>query len=215
MSQSWSAEWSAALTVSILWVAGSLLAFMAWSLSEDVRFGYIIVEAILGVWLPIALWALVPILALGQFIRLLILGDFKHAPKWSVPPIVAALILVGGANAGDDLRFEFYNATYRRVVADATAGRCSTEDRKRWHVDIDSMDCTSPVTVIFVWGGFGSFWYGIVYDAADQIMKAASDRSMVWRNRETGSLLSCSRASKAMGNHFYLASGNYTSDSCG
>jgi hypothetical protein len=217
MRQSQSVVQTAALVVSFLWLVGSLLGILAWSFFDVVRFGYAILEAILGTWLPVAIWLLVPAFSLGQFIRLLILRDVKFALKWSVPAIVAACIFIDGADAGEYLRFEFYKATSQRVVADAAAGRCSTEDRKRWHADIDDIDCTNPVTAIFAWGGFGSSWYGVIYDATDQIVKAAPDRPMAWKHREIGSLLSCSGAGKALGNHFYLAGGNYTSgtNECG
>jgi len=65
------------------------------------------------------------------------------------------------------------------------------------------------ITVIFVWGGFGSIWHGVIYDAADEIAKPPKGRSETWRKREIGELLACSGVRFSLSDHYYRAGGNY------
>jgi hypothetical protein len=205
-----------ALTVSVLWLAGSVIAVLAWCFFDGVRIGYALMCVTFGSWMVVAMWALVPFLSFVQVVRRSLGGNAKHALAWSALPVAAMLIFFYGADAGEILRFQVNRHAYQRVVADAAAGRCSEADRKQWRVDIDAIECSVPVLIVFIWGGFGSIWNGVVYDAADQIAEPASKRSRFWKQRDSGSLLSCSGASMDLGNHFYLAGGFYSdAEECG
>ena len=61
----------------------------------------------------------------------------------------------------------------------------------------------------FFWGGFLSVWHGVVYDATDQIILAPSKRSAAWQATKTGGLLGCSGTDRPLGDHYYLASGDF------
>lgn len=183
---------------------------MTSSFSDVLRLGYVIAQVLLGRWLLLFVWALTPTMSLVWAVRLALTGRFKRALGWCLLPVAAAFLFFTGASDGEILRFQLEKPAYLRVVADAAAGKCSTEDRKRWQVQIDALDCTDPITIIFIWGGFGSTWNGVVYDAADQIVKRPPERSAIWRCRDIGKLLSSSGASRALGGHFYLAGGDYS-----
>jgi len=63
--------------------------------------------------------------------------------------------------------------------------------------------------VNFFWGGFLSVWHGVVYDATDQIILAPSKRSAAWQATKTGGLLGCSGTDRPLGDHYYLARGDF------
>jgi hypothetical protein len=202
----------AAVAIPLLWLIGSIVAVLMSSFSDLLRLSIVLTQVFLGEWLLLAVWAVVPAISLVWAVRLALAGRVKHALGWSILPVAAILIYFDGAAAGDNLRFQVEKPAYQRVVADAAAGKCSMEDRKRWQVQIDAIDCTDPITIIFIWGGFGSIWNGVVYDAADEIVKPPPERSAIWKCRDIGKLLSWSGASQALGGHFYLAGGDYSSD---
>ena len=82
-------------------------------------------------------------------------------------------------------------------------------DANRHGDAIDGIDCHDPVIVIFPWGGFGSIWHGVVYDASDEIAKPPQDRSAGWKATPIGKQLSCTGAKLSLGDHYYRASGDY------
>jgi hypothetical protein len=98
---------------------------------------------------------------------------------------------------------------YDAVVESARQGHCSSNDIRSWSAQVDGAFCSGSVTIIFLWGGFISSWQGVVYDASDEIAKPYCKRSAAWRFRDIGSRLSYSVARRSLGNHYYLAGGNY------
>ena len=202
---------TAVIVASVVWLAVTLIAVSAVRVSDSIGLTYVIAEAFFGRWTLIAFWALVPIITLGWALREIFRGKIRYAIAWCVLPISAALIFFSGPAVIDNMRFQFNKSAYQRVVGDALAGKCTNNERRFWKVDVDAIDCKAPITIVFIWSGLGSGWNGIVYDAADQIVKPSRERSEFWRDRYVGNLLSCSRVIKALGRHFYFAGGHYTS----
>jgi hypothetical protein len=170
-----------------------------------------------GIWLALALWAALPATAALLAIKRLSERRYQAAAGWLTVPAAAVFLWCFATGLGDMARFRLNKGAYDNVIADARMGKCSMEDIKRWGIPIDGIECHDPITVIFVWGGFVSIWNGVVYDAGDEIIKAPQDRSTGWKKRAIGSLLSCSGAKTALGDHYYRAGGSYTSgsDECG
>ncbi|HVJ52589.1 MAG TPA: hypothetical protein VM689_09020 [Aliidongia sp.] len=139
--------------------------------------------------------------------KLFLAGRTVNALGRLVVPFAAAATYFFGLSIGDTVRFQFDRARYDQVVSDASHGKCPPDDVNHWPVAIDSVDCKAPVTIIFAWGGFGSSWYGVVYDEADEIIKPARERSIEWKHRPIGVQLSCSGTSTSLGGHYYLAGG--------
>jgi len=160
---------------------------------------------------PVALvlWALVPVSALALAIRVSLARQFRYAGFLLMVPIASVLLYHVPEDVGEILRFRLNKATYDMIVESARHGHCSPDEILRWNVTIDMASCSGPVTIIFLWGGFLSSWHGVVYDANDDIAKPYCQRSAIWRSRTIGSLLSYSGARSSLGNHFYLAGGNY------
>jgi hypothetical protein len=162
-----------------------------------------------GIWPAIAIWALLPttgfLLALTRIHR----RCYRSAIAWLTVPAAGVLLFFFGLDASGFARFRVTKASYDQVIADARMGKCATEDRRRWNVAIDVIDCDDPVIVVFIWDGLGSLWHGVVYDATDEISKPPQDRSTAWKSRPIGDLLSCSGARMAYGDHYYRAGGSY------
>lgn len=197
----------------LAWVAASLIvpALPIWDTIFIVAVGLSVLVSG-GLWLAIGAWALCPVGATALAITRLVRGHSRSAMIWSAVPIAGVLIAAAPTAVGDIVKFTWNKTAYDRVVADAKAGKCSSGDRKRWDVAIDYLDCSDPVTIIFVWGGFVSSWHGIVYDASDEIAKLYDERPKAWRCREIGALLKYSGAKRPLGGHYYRAGGSYTSD---
>lgn len=168
-----------------------------------------------GVWFAVFLWTIVPAIAIFLAINRIVTRQYRSAAGWLMVPAAGVLVYFLGTDVGDIIRFRLNKASYDRIASDAIAGKCAQDGHVYRSVAIDAIDC-HPVTIIFPWGGFLSIWHGVVYDAEDQIIKPARDRSAAWKNREIGALLSCSGADLTLGDHYYRASGDYTSgtDDC-
>jgi hypothetical protein len=162
------------------------------------------------IWPALAVWIAAPIAAFVMGIQRLRARRYYHAGAWLMVPAAVIALFFYGSVAGAMAGFWLNKAAYDRVVSDAAAGRCSSEDRQHWNVAIDAFSCDEPLIVVFVWDGFLSSWNGVVYDAADQISKSPRERSKTWNDREVGKLLSCSRAWLALGGHYYRAGGDYS-----
>jgi hypothetical protein len=168
-----------------------------------------------GGWsLPLGLWAIVPAVAVLRAARRLFERRYGSALGWFGVPLAGVVLFFLATDIGDAVRFRLNKASYDRIVAEAQADKCSKEMEGRR--DVDGIDC-DPITVIFGWGGFGPIWHGIVYDAGDEIMKPPQERSVAWKNRPIGNLLSCSGATRAFGGHYYRAGGSYAGgdNACG
>jgi hypothetical protein len=164
-----------------------------------------------AVWLAVIAWAVVPAIALIVALKRFARRQYRYGVAWLMVPVSLLPMYLLGTIAGDTARFWFNKSQYDRVVADATRGNCSPKDQRSWQPTIDAIDCGNPVTIVFLWGGFLSSWHGVVYDAGDEIVKPAKQRSAQWKSREIGELLSCSRADLRFGSHYYRAGGSYTS----
>jgi hypothetical protein len=197
--------------MSAIWLAGSLAAVLLWCFSDFGRLGFAFAQAVIGCRPIVLVWSIVPALAIVGGLRAVMTGHVWQAASCSAVPILGLLIYYHGGFVGETLRFQINKAAYQRVVSDADAGKCSAKDRARWHVDIDAIDCEAPIAIIFVWGGFGPFWHGIVYDAADEMARSAPARSGTWKQRPVGGMLSCTDARRSLGGHYYLAGGVYHS----
>ena len=221
ISSSWQAASEPARILSVglarFWFISTLIGTYLWSFSDTGRFFIVFSTMALNPWVVISLWAIAPVLALIWAVRLLLGRQVRRALVWLSLPVVGMFVYFVGAPVGEALRFYVTRAAYERAVADAIVGKCSLDDRKRWNVPVDAIDCQSPVTIVFIWTGMGSLWRGVVYDGGDEIDKPPGMRSSLWKHREIGSMLSCSGSNRAMGGHFYLASGDYASgiDECG
>jgi hypothetical protein len=169
-----------------------------------------------GMWLALSLWAAIPAAAMILAMRRVLERRYGSAVGWFSVPAAGVFLFFFATDIGDIVRFRLNKASYDRVVADAHANKCSKQVHERGDIAIDGIDC-DPITVIFTWGGFGSIWHGIVYDAGDEIMRSPQDRSTAWKNRPIGNLLSCSGAKGALGEHYYRAGGSYTAgkNDCG
>ena len=192
----------------------------AWLVASFTLPGFLSLGALLSlgssglIWPALAVWIAVPIAAFGMSIKRLWAGRYYRAAAWSLVPAAVVVLCLYGSVIGDVEAFWLNKASYDRVVADAAAGRCSSEDRQHWTVATDAFDCSEPIIIVFIWDGLLSSWSGIVYDAADQIIKSPNERSAAWKNREAGRLLSCSRAWLALGGHYYRAGGNFGGGPC-
>jgi hypothetical protein len=199
------------------WLIASLLV-PTLPLWEEVSFYSILFSVGLtgGMWFALSLWAAIPAAAMILAIRRVLERRYGSAVGWSSVPAAGALLFFFATDIGDIVRFRLNKASYDQVVADARASKCSKQVQERGDIAIDGIDC-DPITVIFTWGGFGSIWHGIVYDAGDEIIRSPQDRSFTWKNRPIGSLLSCSGAKRELGDHYYRAGGSYTAgkDDCG
>jgi hypothetical protein len=162
-------------------------------------------------WALLSIWYAIPTIFLFDFLRSLLSRNITHAAGSLVLPIAAILLFQTGTETAADIRFRVNKSSYERVVADAMAGHCSDDDRQKWSVPIDGIDCHAPPLIVFIWFGMGSLWSGVIYDAADQITQSPAARSDTWKHGPVGIQLSCSEAVKDLGNHFYFAQGNYSS----
>ncbi|HEY5209906.1 MAG TPA: hypothetical protein VIJ42_10730 [Stellaceae bacterium] len=170
-----------------------------------------------GLWVASVLWIIVPLGALAIGAKRIFARQYVSAIVWAVVPAAGVFLYFGGTHLADTIRFRLEKTDFDRVVADVSAGRCSRSARKQWNVAVDEFSCQKPIIVVFPWGGFLSNWYGIIYDAADQIAKAPKDRSPAWKGSDIGKALSCSGAKFSLGGHYHRAGGSYVSgtDACG
>jgi hypothetical protein len=200
----------------LIWYGVTMCAFLIMTF-DVARLLAAIVIALGFAWVVLAAWLLVPLFAAIQSVRLLVARRPMAAFGLLPVPAIAIAIFVFGSTIATETHWRYSRPSYERVVDDALHGKCSGEDRKHWRATIDTYDCERPVTVVFLWGGFLSSWYGVIYDEADEIAKPANGRSNGWKHRDIGALLSCSEGYKSLGNHYYLASGSYVEgvDVCG
>jgi hypothetical protein len=200
------------------WLLASLI-IPALPVSEDIFFAVMLPSIFFfgSFWPAIAVWAAIP--ATAALVAAVLLGRrrYRAAAVRGAFAAVGALVMVYGSFLGDMIRFQVDKPAYDRVVADIEAGRCGDDDRRRWNIAVDYVHCADPAIVIFVWGGFVSAWHGVIYDAADEIAKPASDRSIEWKHLPIGALLSCSGVKVPLGGHYYRAGGSYVGgiDECG
>jgi len=195
---------------------GSIWLLVSLSVSLAAAYGFprlMVAFAMVGQsrWIYISLWSTVAVWLLFRALTILLLERRLAGLRWIGIVVLGALAVWPGAFVGERLRFYTTKYAYDRVIRDAEAGLCT--DRK-WSAPVDLLDCEKPVVVTFGWGGFGSSWFGVVYDAADEIAKPAKERSAPWKAREIGNMLSCSGVGTGLGGHYYLA-GGWLYDGCG
>ena len=162
-------------------------------------------------WLAIVIWAIVPAVAIALVFRRLSRGEYGMAATFALVPIFGIAFYFFGADTNDKLRFRLHKHEYDTILVEASATHCADND-KLFSVAVQGIAC-DPVTIIFPWsqaGGLSTGWSGVVYDAADEIIKAPKERSAVWSHRDIGNTLSCSRADLAFGDHYYRAHGDYS-----
>jgi hypothetical protein len=199
-----------------VWFVVSVAGALTWTI-PFLFFPYILFVAVFTPWPLWVLWAIVPALALIRGARASLARQIPEA-LWSLAVPAAALVLFCyGHLIGEFAHFQLVKASYNRVVADARHGRCGDADREKWWAWVDMVDCGDPVTIVFPWFGWGASWFGVVYDAGDEIIMPARQRSAAWKHREIGSLLSCSGAERRLAGHYYFAGGSYVggTDECG
>lgn len=195
-----------------LWLIGSLL-LPAWANSDAVfAFMFVAPGSIMVALLILGCaWLAVPIAAAALIWRRFWERRYAAAAACSVVLLAAFPLAYRCREISAFLRFQWEKSAYEAVVADALAGRCTETELKRWHAGIADIDCAPPVLVVFNWGSFLSAWRGVVYDASDQVALAPNKRDATWQAKGTGELLGCSQAELALGGHYYLASGDFTS----
>lgn len=197
------------ISACVLWAVATIAAIG--TLRFD--FGQSVLFMLVDTWLGRALfvaWLLIPIIAGIYAFRAQVAGQRRLAAKWSLVPILAIGAIFFGIPVSGIIRFSFEYSGYRRVVDDVRHDKCSAEDRKNWTTVPEFADCEAPPLILFDWGGLGSSWNGIIYDASDEISKQSHDRSASWKGRDVGSLLSCSGSSVSLTHHFYLAGGSFS-----
>jgi len=199
--------------MALVWLLATL-AFSVASAYGMPRFVIVFEMVSARRWIYVALWAIVPVLLLVRSIKSVFLEHRAAGLWWVTIPALGLLIVWPNALIGEKLRFYATKGAYDHVVSDAEAGRCSNRDGGKWPIQVEFLDCRQPVLITFDWGGLGSGWFGIVYDAADEIVKPTSERSDSWKHRDVGQMLSCSDVAARLGGHYYLTSGSL-GDNCG
>jgi hypothetical protein len=193
---------SAFAGICVLWMTAT--AFIA------VTFGYFDEWFFLGLLVvPEILWLIVPIVAIVRAVKRLRQRRFKAAVAWLLVPAIGAVISALGYTFGDAVMFRIHKSAYEAVVKDVSAGRCSRPQRTAWHVQVDYVNCGPPVIIVIPWGGFLSFWHGVIFDASDEISKPSGQRSVAWRATEAGHALQYSGVKRPLGDHYYVAGGSY------
>lgn len=163
------------------------------------------------IWAALVFWVGIPIWAGVYALRLVRAGWHNRAVGWAFIPALAIGTIFFGVPLSGMIWFAAEYNSFRRIADDLSYGKCAKEDMKHWAVAPEFVDCDNPPLVLFDWGGIGSGWYGIIYDASDEIAKPSRDRSASWKQRDVGSLLSCSGTSAYLGGHFYFAGGSFAS----
>jgi len=135
----------------------------------------------------------------------ILIAQLPSPPVWAFLPINAILVGSLGYMYGEVLMFHLQKSSYNAVVNEVSAGRCSMSQRTAWHVQVDLVNCGSPVIVVIPWGGFCPFWHGVAFDESDEIAKPPEQRSAAWQATETGHALQHSGVKRGIGEHYYLA----------
>jgi hypothetical protein len=158
---------------------------------------------------PAVLWAAIPTSALVLGVKRLLQHRYRVGIGWLLVPAMAAAFAVPANELGDTLLFRLQRPSYDAIVADAAAGRCSSAERLARAAQVAFVSCTVPVTLVVPWGEFVSIWFGVVYDATDEIAKPLPLRSTRWRSTRAGEALdnAHTRSMRSLGNHYYLATG--------
>jgi hypothetical protein len=159
--------------------------------------------------LPPLILAAVPFAAATIGVRRFIKRRYLEGVGWLLVPAAGALIATLGYDTSEYVIFHTLKPVYDRIVGDATSGRCSTHDRSKWLVRVDLVSRERSVIVVFPWSGFWASWYGIVYDATDEISRAPAQRSQQWQASEVGKTLKYLGALSALGGHYYVAGRDY------
>ncbi len=197
----------------VVWLALTLSAIGA-SISDHLFFVLVFPMVMFGFagawWVAALFWLTVPVVASIVATMRLRAKRYRAAAAWATVPVLALVVGVVRRASAELAQFYLNKARYDVVVQDVKSGRCSDDDRRRWDVSIDAIECQAPILIVFAWGGFGSNWHGVVYDEADQISKPHADRSVTWRQRPSGSLLACSGAGRIFGPHYFRAGGWYS-----
>ena len=174
----------------------------------------VLMEEVPHRWTALGLWSAVPVLLVLCALRAIFLKRYLAGISWIAVVTLGFLIVWPDALIGLRLRFYASKYIYDHAVSQAEAGRCSMQDKGDWTWPAEFASCDKPVLLIFDWGGLGSSWFGVVYDAADEIVKPVKDRSPAWKTREVGRILSCSEVAVPLGWHYYLSGGDIGGD-CG
>jgi hypothetical protein len=194
-----------------VWLLANLILSVAWAYGVPrMMIAFLIVERPQR-WIALGLWSVVPVLLIVHGLRSLFLRRHFTGIGWIAVVALGFLFVWPDALLGLRLRFYATKFAYDRVIEDVEAGNCSG---KSWSAPVDMVECRKPVLVTFAWGGLGSGWFGVAYDATDEIANPVQERSASWKARDVGSLLCCSYVAARLGGHYYLANG-YLGDDCG
>ncbi|MGH7033159.1 MAG: hypothetical protein ACREFL_05470 [Stellaceae bacterium] len=162
-------------------------------------------------WFGIAVWAFIPLVALAIALRALRQDRIRRSILYTCVPVAAVTLFLIGREGLDIFRFRLHQSAYDEVVAQIKSGACPLAKDFKSSIAVDEIGC-NPVTIMFPWHVvtlLGNSWRGVVYDASDEIAKPPSGRSQLWQRREIGNALSCSHVDHPLGDHYYLASGDY------
>ena len=160
-------------------------------------------------FLPVLVWAAIPVATLVLGVRRLLQRRYRAGIGWLLVPATAAACIVPANELGDTLLFRLYKPSYDTIAKEASAGRCSSGEQLAWRVQVAFASCTAPVALVIPWGEFVSLWFGVIYDAGDEIAKPPLLRSAQWRSTPGGEALKNSHAKsvRSLGNHYYFATG--------
>lgn len=201
----------------VLWTFGFSVALMLRSY-HGVDLTIAILSGIAGKHASKAILAAPLAVALCVSVRRLIQRSYVSALVWAMPALIGALAIQYGTRIGELARFRGNRSTYDRIIEGAKAGDCSTLGKKLpGQAIVDYVHCRPPVVVIFAWTWFSAGWRGVIYDESDEIARPVAERSAGQTDERTRLLLSCSQASRNLGDHYYLAAGWYatTANHCG
>lgn len=195
---------------SVVWILSCLAVAFFWAYGDG-RLTILLVVFTPRFWIYSAPWMIVPGILLIHAFRALILKRRLSGLRWIAVGALGVSIVWPGNFIGERLRFYTTKSAYDDVIANVEAGACSTRNSPAL---VEFLECEKPILVTFEWGGLGSSWFGIVYDAADEIAKPVELRSASWKARDTGKMLSCSSIGVWLGGHYYVAGGSL-GDDCG
>jgi hypothetical protein len=183
-----------------------------WGIFIAILVGFSGISAVLEALLW-AVWAVVPFAALAMAVKRVRSRDFRAAVPWLLAPLFAVFVATAEVafypwvrDLGDVVMLQIHKPSYDRIVREVSSGRCTPADQAAWQ-RVAIVEC-QPTIVVIMWGErFLSSWYGVVYDASDEIARPWEKRSQQWKATKSGQALVYADAWKPLGGHYYLASG--------
>ncbi len=189
----------------VLWLSIGVGHFL---IATDDRLVFFFVGTVVGN-LADLFWLIYFLCAPVWLVFAVLVRSLKQATMCVGILLVGLAVLGWGTPVDDSLVFRSRLPAYRQFLTGTAEGRCSPSDAWQLGIHLDALACDKPQLFVFPWGGFLSAWQGAIYDETDEIAKLPEKRSPEWKSREAARLLSCIGVDRAVGGHFYIASGNF------